>query len=92
MIIQNDQIRVIVEDYKNYTSEKIEVKDGSKWHPILSNLDGKSTLTFWLKDVLDSKKVSYERKKKKKLYYQLEDEDISLTLDYCLEKTNIGSS
>jgi len=69
--------------------EFIEIKDGNKWLPILSNLEGYSTLTFWRRNEIFSKKVLFDKRKKKKLYYQLLDELISLNLDYCLEENNI---
>ena len=88
-ILERENIRIIFEEGLNHISEKIEVRNRDKWHPILSNLDGFNTLTFWLKNECYSKKVIFERRKKKKIYYQLDDEDISLNLDYCLEENNI---
>lgn len=88
-ILEKENLRIRVEEKSNLMREIIEIKDGNKWFPILSNLEGYNTLTFWLKNELFSKKVIFERRKKKKLYYQLEDEDISLNLDYCLEENNI---
>ncbi len=87
IILEKENLRIRVEEKSNLMREIIEIKDGNKWIPILSNLEGYSTLTFWLRNELFSKKVIF-KKRKKKLYYQLEDEDISLNLDYCLEGNN----
>lgn len=89
MIIQNDLIRITVEEYKNYTSEKIEVKDKNNWIPYLASKEKYSTLNFWTKNKKQTKAVSFLKSKKKKLYYQLSDDDFLLNLDYCLEERNI---
>ena len=89
IILERENLRIKVEEKSNILRETIEIKDDNKWIPILSNVEGYSTLTFWSKTEIFSKKVIFERKKKKKLYYQLDDEDISLNLDYCLEENNI---
>ncbi len=89
MIIENDLIRITVDDYKNYTSEKIEVKDKNDWIPFLASNDKCSTLNFWSNNKRQTKPLLYLKSKKKKLYYQLNDDDFLLNLDYCLEEQNI---
>ncbi|MBY8984744.1 MAG: hypothetical protein KGD65_06745 [Candidatus Lokiarchaeota archaeon] len=87
--LERAEFRVIIKDNKFFSGESIEIKDGDRWIPILENLDGLSTLTFWANKEKSSKRVIFERRKKKKLYYNLQDEDITLNLDYCLEENNI---
>ncbi len=89
MIIQNDLIRIILESNKDHTSEKIEVKDHDNWIPLLVSKNNYSTFNFWAKNKRQSKKLSFLKSKKKKLYYQLNDNDFILNLDYCLEERNI---
>ncbi len=89
MIIENDLIRVVVEENQNYTSEKIEIKNNDNWIPLISSNDEYSTLNIWRQDKRETKSLSFLKSKKKKLYYQLNDDDLLLNLDYCLEETNI---
>ncbi len=89
MIIQNDLIRIIIEERKDYTSEKIEVKDKDNWIPFLSSYDKYSTFNFWNDNKRQTRALSFLKSKKKKLYFQLIDEDFLLDLDYCLEEQNI---
>ena len=46
VILEREDLRVIVEEESNITSEKIGIKDGNKWVPVLSNMRGFSTLQF----------------------------------------------
>ena len=89
VILEREDLRLIVKEESNFTSEKIEIKDGNEWVSVLSNVKGFSTLQFSSPNASSSKITSFERRKKKKLYYQINDEDISLNLDYCLEENNI---
>ncbi len=78
-----------MEEKENYLAEKIELKHGNESIPMLSNFSDHSTLNFCLKTVVLSKKLSYLKTSKKKLYYQLKDGDYNIDLDYCLEESNI---
>ena len=89
MIIENDLIRITVEEDHNYTTEKIEIKDNDNWVPIIGSNDECSTLNIWKQDKRETKPLSFLKSKKRKLYYQLNDDDFLLNLDYCLEETNI---
>jgi len=89
MIIENDLIRITVEEKNSYTTEKIEIKNDNSWIPLLSSNDKCSTLVVWKENEKVSKALSYLKSKKRKLYYQLNDDDFLLNLDYCLEETNI---
>ncbi|MEE9377885.1 MAG: hypothetical protein V3V33_07595 [Candidatus Lokiarchaeia archaeon] len=89
MIIENDLIRITVEENHRYTTEKIEIKDNDNWIPIIGSNDECSTLNIWKENKRETKPLSFLKSKKKKLYYQLNDDDFLLNLDYCLEETNI---
>lgn len=88
-ILERENLRIIVEKYEHYISEKIEIKDGDKWIPILGSNIGYSTLNLWTKLAVYSKALSFKKSTKKKLYYELDDSDFLLDLDYCLEENNI---
>ncbi|HEY0088747.1 MAG TPA: hypothetical protein VGB37_07880, partial [Candidatus Lokiarchaeia archaeon] len=88
-ILERENLRIIVDRYEHYISEKIEIKDGDKWTPILGSNIGYSTLNLWTKLAVYSKALSFKKSTKKKLYYELDDSDFLLDLDYCLEENNI---
>ncbi len=89
MIIENDLIRISVEENQKYTREKIEIKDNDHLISILASEEEYSPLNFWKKNRRETKVLSFLKRKKKKLYYQLSDDDFLLNLDYCLEERNI---
>jgi hypothetical protein len=89
MIIQNDLIRIIIEENKNFTSEKVEIKDKDIWIPLIGSKETYSTLNYWTNGKRKTKTLEFLKSKKKKLYYELNDDDFLLNLDYCLEETNI---
>ncbi|MFX0000597.1 MAG: hypothetical protein ACFE88_10790 [Candidatus Hermodarchaeota archaeon] len=89
MIIENDLIRISVEEKQKFTREKIEIKEKDRLISILASEEGYSTLNFWRKNKRETKALSFLKSKKKKLYYQLNDDDFLLNLDYCLEERNI---
>ncbi len=89
MIIENDLIRLSVEENHDSTTEKIEIKDNNKIIQILGSEDCYSTLNYWAKNKRETKSLSFRKTTKKKLYYQLNDDDFLLNLDYCLEESNI---
>ncbi|MFX1446012.1 MAG: hypothetical protein ACFFHV_21555 [Promethearchaeota archaeon] len=89
MIIENDLVRITVEEHKEYTSEKIEIKDEDKFIPILGSNELHSTLNYWANDKREMKTLAFLKSKKKKLYYQVNDNDFKLNLDYCLEENNM---
>ncbi len=78
-----------MEEKENHLAEKIEFKQANDAIPFLSNFSGQSALNFCTKNSILSKKLSYLKTSKKKLYYQLKDGDYSVDLDYCLEESNI---
>ncbi|MFW9951992.1 MAG: hypothetical protein ACFFKA_17880, partial [Candidatus Thorarchaeota archaeon] len=89
MILEKNNLRVIVTDNEERNLEQIEIYEEHQWVPILKNANKHSTLIFRSKTEKFSKLVSFEKRKKKKLYYNLIDADISLNLDYCLEENNV---
>ncbi|MFX0043557.1 MAG: hypothetical protein ACFE8L_11660 [Candidatus Hodarchaeota archaeon] len=88
-ILEREKIRIIIDHKDNITSERIEIKDGNYWIPIIGSNDGFSTLNIWTKDIAHSQSLSYRKRTKKKLYYELDNEDFLLNLDYCLEENDI---
>ena len=90
-ILEKEQLRVLLEVKENFTEEIIEIKDGEAWIPILKSSNGSSTLRMCSKKVFISKLLNFFKRTKKKLYFQLDDEDFNLNLDYCLEEENIHS-
>ena len=88
-VLESQKLRIIIEEHENFTKEIIEVKDKDTWIPILKNFDQNSTLRIWNKNDIITKPLHFLKEKKKKLYYQLNDEDFFLNLDYCLEEENI---
>ena len=88
-VLESQKLRIILEEHENFTKEIIEVKDKDTWIPILKNFDQNSTLRIWNKKDIITKPLHFLKEKKKKLYYQLNDEDFFLNLDYCLEEENI---
>ena len=89
MILERDLIRVVIEEKENCTSEKIEIKDGDKWVAIIGSNVDHCTLNSWLKNEINSKTLNFQKRTNKKLYYQLNDNDFAINLDYCLEENNI---
>jgi hypothetical protein len=89
MIIENDLVRITVEEHKDYTLEKIEIKDDNQFIPILESNELHSTLNYWVNEKIETKALSFLKSKKRKLYYQVNDNDFDLNLDYCLEENNI---
>ena len=77
-IIESENIRVIIDHNGNITSERIELKDGINWIPIIGSNNGFSTLNIWTKNVRFSKLLNYRKRTKKKLYYELSDNDFLL--------------
>lgn len=88
-ILLRENIQLVIEERENYISERIELNDGGKWIPIIGSNDGFGTLNFWSKDISYSKPLSFRKRTKKKIYYDLNDDDFSLNLDYCMEEDNI---
>ena len=88
-ILEKEQLRVLLEVKENFTEEIIEIKDGEAWIPILKSSNGSSTLRMCSKKVFISKLLNFFKRTKKKIYFQLNDEDFNLNLDYCLEEENI---
>jgi len=88
-VLERQKLRIIIEDYEGFTKEIIEVKDKDTWVPILKSFDQNSTLRVWNKEDISTKSLHFLKEKKKNLYFQLNDEDFNLNLDYCLEADNI---
>lgn len=49
-VLERQKLRIVVEDYENFTQEIIEVKDKDTWIPILKSIDQNSTLRIWNKE------------------------------------------
>ena len=88
-ILEKELMRIKFEEHEEYTSEIIEVKYNNLWIPILANNKGFSTLNYWNDKGRATKRLNFLKSKKKKIYYQLNDDDFLLKLDYCLEESNV---
>ncbi len=88
-ILEREDVRVIVEEHETYTSEKIELRVGDDWVSLLGCNPEHGALNFWSRKEVYSKPYSFQKRTKKKLYYELNDKDFKLNLDYCLEEDNI---
>ncbi|MFX0070208.1 MAG: hypothetical protein ACFFAO_03870 [Candidatus Hermodarchaeota archaeon] len=84
-----ENIQLVIEERENYISERIELNDGNNWIPIIGSNEGQGTLNFSSKDVIYSKPLTFRKRTRKKIYYELNDDDFLLNLDYCLEDDNI---
>lgn len=88
-LLERDLLRVTIEQHNEFTSEMIEVKCNDLWVPLLGSNTGFSTLNYWENSIKHTKKLNFLKDKKKKLYYQIDDDDFLLNLDYCLEESEI---
>ena len=88
-ILEKGQLRVLLEVKENFTEEIIEIKEGEAWIPILKSFNRNSTLRICSNKEFSTKVLNFFKRTKKKLYFQLDDEDFNLNLDYCLEEENI---
>lgn len=88
-ILERGNFRVFLPEEDNLINEILQFKLNDEWIPILSNMSGFSTLQMTEKDEVISKKFNFLKSKKKKIYFQLNDEDFDMKLDYCLEEDNI---
>lgn len=87
--LQKELIRIRIEEWENYTSEVIEVRYNDLWIPILGSNKDYSALNYWKGKNHSTKRLIFLKSKKKKFYYQLNDDDFLLKLDYCLEESNV---
>jgi len=88
-ILERDNVRVVIKEYEDFTSEKIELKDGDNWISVIGSNPNHSTLNFWSRNIVFSRSYSYRKRTEKKLSYELIDKDLSLNLDYYFEEKNI---
>jgi hypothetical protein len=89
-VLERGNIRVIVEDFENYTQESIKIRINEEWVPVLKNSNKKNSLrVISNKNDVFIKPLAFLKRKKKKLYYQLDDMDFDLNIDYCAEEDNI---
>jgi hypothetical protein len=88
-ILEREQIRITLEEHKGFTSETIELYYKNKWIPIIASNPGYSALNYYINNDRHTKKLNFLKSTKKKIYYQIDDSDFFLKLDYCLEESNI---
>ncbi|MFX1390490.1 MAG: hypothetical protein ACFE9Z_10535 [Promethearchaeota archaeon] len=88
-LIENELVRIIVEQKKNYTLERIEIRDDDNFIPLIGSNKSYSTLSYWKDGKRETKVLKFLKSKKRKIYYELNDDDFLLNLDYCLEESNI---
>ena len=82
-ILKRGNFRVFLQEEDNLTNEILQFKLNDEWIPILRNMSGFSILQMTEKDEIISKKYNFLKSKKKKIYFQLNDEDFDMKMDYC---------
>ena len=70
IVLERQKLRIVVEEYENFTKEIIEVKDKDTWIPILKSFDQNSTMRIWNKEEISTKSLHILKEKKKKLLYE----------------------
>jgi len=82
-------MRVFLKIKGNINEEKIEIRFGNTWIPILGSVVGYNTLQVnQIKDYLPMQ-FKFLKSKKRKIYFQSNDENFDIKLDYCMEENNI---
>jgi hypothetical protein len=80
-VIENEFVRVRVEETPDLTIERIELNDGTNWVPLLSSLPMFGTLLFVKNKFYYSKLLSYKSGTPTSLIFQLDEPDASITLE-----------
>ncbi|MFX1298211.1 MAG: hypothetical protein ACFFD2_25575, partial [Promethearchaeota archaeon] len=87
--LENDYLRVILEEYENYISEQIELKANNESIPVLRSLQGFSTLLFCKNLQISSRTLTLKTKTAEKLIYQLDNSDIFINLAISLKGSDL---
>ncbi len=82
-------MRVSLFEHKNHYEEVITIKLNNEWVPILGSLTGCNTLQVESLRKKSPMLFNYLKSKKKKIYFQLNNKDFEIKLDYCMEESNI---
>jgi len=80
-VIGNSLVRVRMEETPDLTIEQIEIKDGTNWVPLLSNLPLLNTLLLVKDKSTSSKSLKYKSETPNTLIFQLDDSDLAITLE-----------
>ncbi len=88
-ILENNFLRIILEENENFTSEMIELKEGNEKIPLISSFEGISILTFYNGEETNSRAISFRDKTNDMLRYSLNQEDMSIDLEIRLEDNNL---
>ena len=80
-IIETNQISITFDEKETYTSQTINIKDGTKVVPILGNCDGQGVLSFINYANISSKPLILKNKDNSKVTFEFNDPTISITLE-----------
>jgi hypothetical protein len=85
--IETDILRFTLKANNGYTTQKIEIKEGNKYTPLLSSFDKLSTLIFYSKSHNFSRSTDFQSEDKSSLNYSYDGEDynIKLEIELCSE-------
>ena len=87
--IENEIVRVILQEIGTHTFEQIELKEHNRAIPLITNLKNQSTLIFSRKNKMYSKILMFKMKTKDQLVYQSNDPDISILLKITLKEPDL---
>jgi hypothetical protein len=87
-ILENELIRVTLEEFENQLSERIELKDAENLIPLLNNQKGFSTLLFYKHKQNTSRPLKLKAETPEKLVYEFSNSDLTIILEVSLKESN----
>ncbi|MHA1378912.1 MAG: hypothetical protein ACTSRG_11070 [Candidatus Helarchaeota archaeon] len=84
--LENDFLRIILGQNELKITEKIELKDNEKWIPVISSLNGYSTLIFNNNGKSISKPLEFKNGTENCLYYSFNDSELIINLQITLNE------
>ena len=79
--MENNLLRVRMEETPDLTAERIEIKDGTNWVSLLSNLPTLNTVLFLKNKSTTSKSLRYKSGTPTSLIFEGDDSDALITLE-----------
>ena len=80
-VLENNVLRVRMEETSDLTAERIDIKDGTNWISLLSNLPTINTLLFVKDKSISSKSLRYKSGTPTLLIFEVDDSDAVITLE-----------
>ncbi|MHA1358481.1 MAG: hypothetical protein ACTSRC_10225 [Candidatus Helarchaeota archaeon] len=87
--LENDIVRVVIAQNNTFTGEQVELKMGTKYVPLLGNLQRQSALIFYKTDEPLSHALKLKTQSETQLSFQLNDEKIYMKLEITLLKPDL---